>query len=202
MADENEETIADHMLIEQGLRRVSHIRSSYKAAKVLGVSDSTIRRWREKQAASEPFGPLQQDTRDALRSGTVLDAVLRRLEGPGPGIRRRIDAARQEVLEEAYDPDSPAEEQLLVFLVLRAGFGAVAAELVDKDLVGAAYALGRKVQLPPDDFLALDEWRKEIERRYARLANGARRPADSDAADSAAEEAREIGGGSEADQTG
>ncbi len=49
------------------LEKVSHIASSYEAAKVLGLSDSTVRRFRKLLSEGRPIPEPRQSTRDALR---------------------------------------------------------------------------------------------------------------------------------------
>jgi hypothetical protein len=142
---------SDANLVKEALEGLDDL-SNYAAGKELGVSEGTVRRWREGNVGV----PLQTDTRRALRR-----AVARRTD---PQIVVREEAAgghnRYEVPEPS--PDGSPAEQLMYALGVRAGLRRMARELTTKDLITAAYTIALDDRWPPDEMRKLDAWRDAI----------------------------------------
>ena len=83
----------DTEMVEEALRRVSHIGSQRGRARAIGVSDSTVRRW----DAGEIAIPLRPDTREPLERFLAGDAGERATEPPADQ-PTTIDALRLEVI--------------------------------------------------------------------------------------------------------
>lgn len=157
-----EEELSDQKLISRALDFVDGIRSSYAAAEELGVSDSTVRRWRELRADGEPYPPLQERTRNALRSTVGMLGLEERLLTESARIRHRRDIAERGRPKDYLNPDVPAPERLLLYLQHLVGVGEVARELADKDLVAAAYTLARRHRFDAEAYEILDYERDAI----------------------------------------
>lgn len=155
------DVLDDHLLIEQALDAVEHIRSSYKAADVLGVSDSTVRRYRDLREKGLPYPELRDDTRDAFLGVTGQHEFETRMRVRllrSHKNRRHSDAA----VKSSFDPDAPYPVQLLQYLTWRTTEQEVAEGLVHADLIASAYVLARRYSFTRNEYELLDYWRNEI----------------------------------------
>lgn len=146
----------DDRLIDEALDLVAQVKSSYRAADLLGISDSSVRRYRKCREKGLPYPELQQEMRDALRRATGVPNAFEKLVS-----RMRNERVSQPAKPD-FDPDAPAATMLLQFLESRVGEDELAGELVETDLIATAYVLGRRHGFSAEDFGFLDYLRTLI----------------------------------------
>ncbi len=142
-------------MVDDALDLVAEIKSSYRAAEVLGISDSSVRRYRKCRASGADYPPLQDDMRDALRRATGRKNLLEQVLTRRPDRRRPIEVPD-------FDVDEPEPTVLLDFLRSRVGRHEVDRALVDLDLIAAAYVLARRHNFESEAYRFLDDLRDAI----------------------------------------